>query len=141
MVAKDDPDESVVSNGTTIAECEAGSRILAARLYIRVFGMDANEVQRLILAKNPRNLLSADNFMDSQFLAPTSTTIREVHGAISSSMTFNADNTARSGQTVRLRLGRRHRFMNDLDQLELIVKLNGTAAKVSIFGTIKWLKP
>lgn len=58
LVAKDDPNYDLATDGTNVAECEVGSRLIGIDLNIKLYTIAQNDIEEVILYKDPDNLLS-----------------------------------------------------------------------------------
>jgi len=142
LVAKDDPDETIVTDGTLIAECEAGSRIVKMNLRVKFTGLNTTTAYKVAFVRNPRNILTQNNILDNLMVYPNDAINKTMHENLASWKVDVADGTDRATEPFKVRLPRRLRFMNDTDRLALAYNVTtGGTAKIFVFGTITWLKP
>lgn len=141
--SKDDPDETLVSDGTNIAECEAGSKIVRCNLTVQI--KNGGPRYRIVGFKNPKNLYAVtDSIVLTPWLPATTAIRRAGHEGTWFARDFQLDSLKSDFIRVHCpRLQTRNSFMADLDQLSLFVKNYHTTTDGALYvkGTITTIKP
>lgn len=73
LTADDDPDYDIVSNGTTIAECHANSKIVKVQLKINLFNSSTDKFVEWALYRDPDQVLGTNATIDAMFTSDVST--------------------------------------------------------------------
>lgn len=117
----DEPNYDTTSDGTNIAECEPGSRLISVQLVMTMYGMDANTIVEWNLHKNPDQTLTASETTVAALYAADV----EPENRMLRKNTFTAGHfigtSNHDTQTTRVRIARkamkRNAVMADNDQI------------------------
>lgn len=141
LVAKDDPNYDLATDGTNVAECEIGSRILDIDLKIVLHTIAQNDVSEVIIFKDPDVMLTTGMTPANLFLADVTqltTNLRKY------AMWYNVFIGGGAGQnhTFFAKISRgamaRNRRMAENDTLKILFSQNDASAsrKAFIVGRI-----
>lgn len=125
LTCNDDPNYDLATDGTNVAECQVGARIVAVQLHLSLTNIPNGETVEWILGRDPDasittagflvgNVYTADVTTGNRLLKDNTWTIGHVMAGTASRDTFNG--TLRiPGKTMR-----RSRLMNENDVIRLV---------------------
>lgn len=141
LKADDEPDYDLLSDGTNIAECETGSRIVKLQLTIQYYNSTgAGNTIEMMLYKNPDGEHAAQftpaNLFEMDYQQYASDVKKYTAWYMPSMISANFE-TVKNKVMLKRGAFRRIRGMHDLDTIELALVLPaGTTQNATIHGRI-----
>lgn len=62
LTCDDDPNYDLATDGTNVAECEPGSKIVAVQLHMSLYNMPDGEVYEWVMGRDPDGAITAGTF-------------------------------------------------------------------------------
>lgn len=145
ILADDDPDYEITSDGTAVAECETLSRIEKIDLNLSYFAGTSNAAGGLVewaLYRDPDNSGIMTGPEDIFIATDSAGQSQRNKNVIAYGGFYSSANNDTKLFHVRIRRAalRRVARMNDNDRLKFIIVTPATGAKFFMYGAITWMK-
>lgn len=142
LLADDDPDYDVTSNLTTIAECEAKSRLKSIQLNMILKTTQENHTLEWMLYRDPDEVLEAGGVTPATLFTADVTAFTALLRKNALAYGFFRASTNKDAHSTRIRISRKAMRrvvqMNDLDRIKLAITASDvvTAGTIDIWGRI-----
>lgn len=142
LTCDDDPDYDLATDGSNVAECQPGARIVAVQLVLSIYGVDSGEIVEWIIGRDPDAIITGPNFsMSNLYLQDvTSTTnfLRKNTWGAGHMISTTGRDLATQHVNISGKALKRSRLMaeNDVIRLGLLSSADDVSGKYYLRGRI-----